>query len=121
MMRSSLSCAPYPASGFRYPVSGFAFSLRCPQDITRHRICLTVDLELNTIGNAMLLNEFIKEHRKVEKLEATIVQQQKDFIARLEEQASQIRKVSAKLAAASPSFGGLDASRRAQQTVVSNP
>jgi hypothetical protein len=27
----------------------------------------------------MLLNEFLKEHRKVEKLEATIAQQRKDF------------------------------------------
>ena len=50
----------------------------------------------------MLLNEFIKEHRKVEKLEATIVQQQKDFIARLEEQASQIQKVSAQLELSKP-------------------
>ncbi|PYL56169.1 MAG: hypothetical protein DMF30_10695, partial [Verrucomicrobia bacterium] len=52
--------------------------------------------------NAMLLNEFLKEHRKVEKLEATVVQQQKDFIARLEEQASQIQKVSAQLEATNP-------------------
>ena len=29
--------------------------------------------------NAMLLNEFLKEHRKVEELEATIAQQKKDF------------------------------------------
>jgi hypothetical protein len=29
--------------------------------------------------NAMLLNEFLKEHRKVEKLEATVAQQCKDF------------------------------------------
>ena len=29
--------------------------------------------------NAMLLNEFLKEHRKVEELEATVVAQQKDF------------------------------------------
>jgi hypothetical protein len=54
--------------------------------------------------NAMLLNEFLKEHRKVQELEATVAQQQKDFqatvaqlTARLEEQASQILKVSAQL------------------------
>jgi uncharacterized coiled-coil protein SlyX len=64
--------------------------------------------------NAMLLNEFLKEHRKVEKQEATITQlkstaarqeatiaqQQKRMeavIARLEEQAAQIQKVSAQL------------------------
>jgi hypothetical protein len=29
--------------------------------------------------NAMLLNEFLKEHRKVEKLEATLAQQQTSF------------------------------------------
>src|SRR5262249_39070084 len=29
--------------------------------------------------NAMLLNEFLKEHRKVEKLEATVAQQRKNF------------------------------------------
>jgi Chaperone of endosialidase len=31
--------------------------------------------------NAMLLNEFLKEHRKVEKLEATVAQQRRDFEA----------------------------------------
>src|SRR5438874_2881913 len=29
--------------------------------------------------NAMLLNEFLKEHRKVQELEATLAQQQKSF------------------------------------------
>jgi len=29
--------------------------------------------------NAMLLNEFLKAHRKLEKLEATVARQQKDF------------------------------------------
>ena len=29
----------------------------------------------------MLLNEFLKQHRKVEKLEAAVAQQQKDFDA----------------------------------------
>jgi len=57
----------------------------------------------------MLLNEFLKEHRKVEDQEATIsqlrstvTQQEKDFqvtvaqlTRRLDEQASQIQKVSA--------------------------
>jgi hypothetical protein len=40
--------------------------------------------------NAMLLNEFIKEHRKVEKLEVTVA----DLVATVKEQASQIQKVS---------------------------
>jgi hypothetical protein len=54
--------------------------------------------------NAMLLNEFLKEHRKVEKLEATVAQQQKDFQAtvaklteRLDEHAAQIQKVSVQI------------------------
>jgi hypothetical protein len=52
--------------------------------------------------NAMLLNEFLKEHRKGEE-EAEINQQQQASIARLEaivkEQALQIQKVTAQLAA----------------------
>jgi hypothetical protein len=50
--------------------------------------------------NAMLLNEFLKEHRKVQDLEATVAQQHKGMevlAAQLKEQASQIQKVSAQL------------------------
>jgi hypothetical protein len=50
--------------------------------------------------NAMLLNEFLKEHRKVEALEATIVEQKKSmetFLARLKEQEAQIQRVSAQV------------------------
>jgi len=72
--------------------------------------------------NAMLLNEFLKEHRKVEGLEVAVAQQQRNFqaaitqqqndfqsklagqereikalTASLKEQASQIKKVSAQL------------------------
>jgi trimeric autotransporter adhesin len=43
--------------------------------------------------NAMLLNEFLKEHRKVEKLEATV----EGLAATVKEQAAQIQKVSAQL------------------------
>jgi phosphatidylserine decarboxylase len=66
--------------------------------------------------NAMLLNKFLKEHRKVEQQETTIAQQDRKIqeqgatitrlqkgmefaIMRLDEQASQIRKVSAELEA----------------------
>jgi hypothetical protein len=59
--------------------------------------------------NAMLLNEFLKEHRKVQEQEATITELKKDFRAtvaqlttRLDEQASQIQKVSAQLEASKP-------------------
>ena len=68
--------------------------------------------------NAMLLNEFLKEHRKNEEQQAIIERQQKQIDALT----AGLQKVSAQLAAASPSFGGLEASRLAQQTVVvSNP
>ena len=48
--------------------------------------------------NAMLLNEFLKEHKKVQDLETTVAQQQKGMevlTAQLKEQAGQIQKVSA--------------------------
>jgi len=40
--------------------------------------------------NAMLLNEFLKEHREVQELQATAAQQQKSFQSRLEAQEKQI-------------------------------
>jgi hypothetical protein len=77
--------------------------------------------------NAMLLNEFLKEHRKVEEqgcklqrqeatisqLKSTVAQQQKGMevlAASLREQAAQIQKVSAQL----------QLSRPAPQLVVNN-
>ena len=61
--------------------------------------------------NAMLLNEFLKEHRKVEELKSAIAQQRQEFqttvarqdnelralIATVKEQAAQIQKVSAQI------------------------
>jgi Chaperone of endosialidase len=64
--------------------------------------------------NAMLLNEFLKEHSKVQELEMSAAQQQdeiKGLTATLKEQAWQIQKVNAQLAAASPSRGGLEATK----------
>ena len=40
--------------------------------------------------NAMLLNEFLKEHRKVRELEATLAREQNDFQSKLSEQEKQI-------------------------------
>ena len=61
--------------------------------------------------NAMLLNEFLKEHRafieeqrKVEKLEATVAQQHKDFEAVVNELKGQIQKVSAQLELSKPAL-----------------
>ena len=47
--------------------------------------------------NAMLLNEFLKEHRKVEELEAKLAEQEKDFTARFKEQDAKIQQVNDKL------------------------
>jgi len=91
--------------------------------------------------NAMLLNEFLKEHRTVElkstattqeaaitQLKSTLVQQEKAFQATVSQQQRQIealtaglQKVSAQLAAASPSRGGLEASKFAPQMALNNP
>ncbi len=78
--------------------------------------------------NAMLLNEFLKEHRKVEELQAAVAQQQNGFQSKFVEQerqiqalASGLQKVSAQLAAASPSRGGIEISGFAPQVVVSTP
>src|SRR6266542_2490724 len=93
------------------------------------------------VVNAMLLNEYLKAHRKAQQQDATITQlnstigqQRKDFetttaqqqkeiqalTASLKEQASQIQKVSAQLAAASPSRGGLELKNTAPQVVLNN-
>lgn len=48
--------------------------------------------------NAMLLNEFLKEHRKVEKLEAAL----RAVNQRLAEQDAKIQKVSAELQVSKP-------------------
>jgi predicted RNase H-like nuclease (RuvC/YqgF family) len=66
--------------------------------------------------NAMLLNEFLKEHSTVQELKKEIA----TLTATVKEQAAQIQKVSAQLAAASPSRGGLEASKTAPQ-IVNNP
>jgi len=85
--------------------------------------------------NAMLLNEFLKAHGKVQEqtatiseLQATVAQQQKTFDSRLAQHQKQIetltaglQRVSAQLAAASPTRGGLEVSKPSLQTVVNNP
>jgi uncharacterized coiled-coil protein SlyX len=75
--------------------------------------------------NAMLLNEFLKEHQKVQEqqatiteLKSTVAQQERNFQATAARQQKQIealtaglQKVNAQLAAASPSRGGLELSK----------
>ena len=55
--------------------------------------------------NAMVLNEFLKEHRKVEEQQASISQlksEMQTMVAQLKEQAAQIQKVSAQLEVSKP-------------------
>jgi hypothetical protein len=65
--------------------------------------------------NAMLLNEFLKEHKKVEQLQATVAQQQKGFEATLAQQEKQIEALTAGLQKVSAQ---LEISKAAPQTVV---
>jgi hypothetical protein len=70
--------------------------------------------------NAMLLNEFLKEHRKNEEQEKTIVELKSGMTAlaaTVKKQASQIQKVSAQLATASPSHRGLRTSKLAARRI----
>jgi hypothetical protein len=85
------------------------------EKVNPHLVVRDAEGKVNTVRyeavNAMLLNEFLKEHQKVEAQQATITQlkstvalQKKDFqatvaqlTARLHEQAAQIQKVSAQL------------------------
>src|SRR5262245_31631036 len=65
-------------------------------------------------NNNMLLNEFLKEHKKVQDLETTVAQQHRGMemlTAQLKDQAAQIQKVSAQL----------EVSKPAPQVVVSKP
>jgi hypothetical protein len=88
--------------------------------------------------NAMLLNEFLKEHRKVEEQnrkvqeqEATIAELRKDFrttvaqltqlTARLEEQDSKIQKVSNQLELRKFATGRIGPGGPAPKTVLNNP
>jgi hypothetical protein len=82
--------------------------------------------------NVMLLNEFLKEHKTVQDQGAAIARQQKEFEAILaqqqknieeltttvKEQASQLQKVSARLAASSLSNRGLELSKASTEAVA---
>jgi hypothetical protein len=78
--------------------------------------------------NAMLLNEFLKEHRKVEKLtkdfQATVAQQQKEIqalTAQLKEQAAQIQKVGAQIQMSKFATGRIRRGGPASKMVLNNP
>ncbi len=70
-----------------------------PQLVVHGRDGEIMAVHYEQISN-MLLNEFLKEHKKVEQLQATVAQQQKGMevlTAQLKEQAAQIQKVSAQM------------------------
>ncbi len=78
--------------------------------------------------NAMLLNEFLKEHRKVQEQETTIAQLKQEFQSKLADQqkqikalASSLQEVSNQLAAASPSRGGVEMSKAGPSVVLNSP
>jgi trimeric autotransporter adhesin len=68
--------------------------------------------------NAMLLNEFIKEHRKVEELQATIGRQRKDSEARAAQQQKQLEALTAGLQKVSAQ---LELTKSTPQTVLNGP
>jgi Chaperone of endosialidase len=78
--------------------------------------------QVNTVRydavNAMLLNEFLKERRKVQQLEATLADEQKEFQSKLAKQEKQIAALASGLQKVSV---GLEISRPAQELVLSNP
>jgi hypothetical protein len=67
--------------------------------------------------NAMLLNEFLKEHRKVQELDVTVAQQQKSFESKLAQQHNEIEALRSGLQKVSAQ---LEVSKAAPQTVLSN-
>ena len=75
--------------------------------------------------NAMLLNEFLKKHRKVEKLEVTVMQQQKNFQATISEQQREIQAPTASLKEQAAQIQKVNAQIELQSvppsTVVNNP
>jgi ATP/maltotriose-dependent transcriptional regulator MalT len=64
--------------------------------------------------NAMLLNEFLKQHRKMEALQASFAQQRKDFQATVARQQNQIEALAAGLQKVSAQ---VEMSRPSPQTV----
>jgi trimeric autotransporter adhesin len=68
--------------------------------------------------NAMLLNEFLKEHRKVQELEVTVAQQQENFQATLTEQEKRIEVLTSGLQKLSAQVGR---TKPEQQMVANTP
>jgi tRNA pseudouridine-54 N-methylase len=79
------------------------------------------DGKVNTVRyeavNAMLLNEFLKAHRKIKALEAGLAQQQDNFQATIARQQKQIEALTAGLQKVSAQ---LELNKHTQQTVLNN-
>jgi hypothetical protein len=67
--------------------------------------------------NAMLLNEFLKEHRKISQLEATLTQQQTSFQSKVAEQEKEIEALRSRLQKVSAQ---IEMTKAASKVVVRN-
>ena len=67
--------------------------------------------------NAMLLNEFLKEHRKVQDLQTTVAEQKKSFESKLVQQQKQLEALTAGLQKVSAQ---LEVNKAAPQTVLND-
>ena len=90
---------------------GFGLIAEEVEKISSDLVTRGLDGRVNSVRydavNAMLLNEFLKEHQKNEEQRATIAKltsKLQTVIARLEQQAAQIQKVSAQLEMVSPAL-----------------
>ena len=67
--------------------------------------------------NAMLLNEFLKEHRTVQELQATVAEQKKSFESKFVQQQKQLEALTAGLQKVSAQ---LELNKAAPQTVLND-
>jgi hypothetical protein len=114
---------------FRYkkeidPVGTLQFGLVAEEveKINRDLVVRDEKGRVNTVRydqvNAMLLNEFLKEHRKVRELEATLAREQTDLHSKLAEQEKQIATLASNLQKVSVH---LETSRPFPQMALNNP
>jgi hypothetical protein len=121
MDKASESILAVKPVSFRYKVHKnttpqFGFIAEEVAQVNPHQVVRDKNGEIYTARydavNAMLLNEFLKEQRKVEEqqaiiteLKSTVAQQRQGLetvIARVEQQAAEIQKMSAQLEASKP-------------------
>jgi hypothetical protein len=88
---------------------GFGLIAEDVEKLSPNLVTRGADGKVNSVRydhvNAMVLNEFLKEHRKVQELEAILAKQKKGMdtlTAQLKEQAAQIQKVSALIQMSKP-------------------